>query len=172
MAKGGTIEFTVKVAVLRENADRVRLFDPATGEELDLPTVTTDQLAEMRAYIRDLEEDLRLAKQALDAEVIDRMDKAAHWTWNGKGYRLSAPSPAPVTKYDAPELYERLSVLAAKGVISWEALGEAVARVWDYKPRVAGINRLRKLGGEVAEAIDACATEVDRPRRVTLGRTS
>lgn len=161
-----------RLPVLRENADRVRLFSPATGEELDLPTAPTDQLAEMRAYIRDLEEDLKLAKQALDAEVIDRMDREARWSWNGKGYRLSAPSPAPVTTYDAEELYERLSVLAAKGVISWEALGEAVARVWDYKPRVAGINRLRKLGGEVAEAIDACATEVERVRRVTLGRAA
>ncbi len=158
--------------ILRETADTVRLFSPSTGAELDLAAAATDELAEMRAYIRDLEEDLKLAKQALDAEFTGRCDREARWSWAGNGYTLSVPSPAPAVEYDGEHLRTRLGALAAQGVITWAAVDEAVAEVVTYKPRVAGINRLRKLGGAVAEAIDACATQVERARRVTLGRVA
>jgi hypothetical protein len=158
--------------VFRETADTVRLFDPATGEELQLATAPTDQLAEMRAYIRDLEEDLRLAKQALDGEVLKRMDQRAMWSWAGNGYTLKAPSPAPVVEFDAEQLRGRLEELVAEGLLSMAAVDAAVEVVTSFKARVAGINALRKLGGTVAEAVAECATEVDKPRRVSLGRVT
>jgi len=158
--------------VLRETADTVRLFLPSTGEELQLASAPTDQLAEMRAYIRDLEEDLRLAKQALDAEVIARFDREAVWSWRGNGYTLKAPSPMPQIEFDAEQLRGRLEELVAEGLLSMAAVDAAVEVVTSFKPRVAGINALRKLGGAVAEAVAECSTEVDRPRRVSLGRVA
>jgi hypothetical protein len=158
--------------VLRETADEVRLFDPATGEELDLATAATDQLAYMLAYIRNLEEDLKLAKQTLGTEFTERCDREARWSWAGNGYTLKVPSPAPSVEYNAEQLRVRLNALAAQGVISFDAVHEAVEKVVTYKPRVAGINRLRKLGGAVASAIDETATQVEKARRVTLGRAA
>jgi hypothetical protein len=161
-----------RLPVLREAADHVRLFDPATGEELELASAPTDQLAEMRAYIRDLEEDLKLAKQALDGEVIRRMDLECRWSWSGNGYTLKAPSPAPGIEFDAAQLRGRLEELVAEGLLSMAAVDAAVEVVTEFKPKVAGINALKKLGGAVAEAIAECATEVEKPRRVSLGRAA
>jgi len=159
-----------RLPVLRESADRVRLFSPTTGAELDLGDAGTNELAAMRAYIRDLEEDLRLAKQALDAEVLRRMDQAAKWSWSGDGWKLMAPSPAPATEYDAAQLRARLDELAAEGVLDASAVDAAVEKVTTLKVRAAGVKALAKLGGAVAQAVADCSRQVEKPRRVTVSR--
>jgi len=157
--------------ILRESADTVRLFSPATGEELDLATAALQQIAEVRCLIRDHEEDLRLAKRMLDAEILARMDRQAKWSWSADGFALSAPSPAPVTEYDAGRLRDRLDELAYNGVLERGAVDAAVELVVSYKPHPAGIKALAKLGGVVEETIAGCSTSSKRQRRVSVRRT-
>jgi hypothetical protein len=158
--------------VLRESADRVRLFSPSTGEEVIPADAATNTLAEVRDAIRTVEEDLRLAKQTIDAELIGRMDSAAKWSVSVGGFKLSAPSPAPSVEYDAQALRGRLEELVADGLLSMQAVDAAVEVVTTFKVRAAGVNALRKLGGLVAEAVQDCSQTVDKPRRVTVSRAA
>lgn len=156
--------------ILRESADVVRLFDPATGEEVDPHTATTDKLAELRDALRDYDETAKMAKKRIDTVLLSRMDAEAQWTVRVNGFKLTAPSPEPEVQYDGEALYEALARLAADGAISWDAVAEAVERKTVYRPVKAKLSKLRKLGGAVREAIDAHAEEVDRDRRVRVSR--
>lgn len=156
--------------ILRETADTVRLFDPADGSELILADTDTATLAELRDLIRETEEDQRLAKQALDAELISRMDRAATWTLNEGGFKITAPSPAPQDDYDAQALRVDLEDARDRGLITDEAVDNAVQLIIDYKARAGGIKALLKLGGEVAEIVERHHTLVERTRRVSVKR--
>lgn len=160
----------MSLPILRESADEVRLFDPASGAEISLPDAPTRTLAELRDLIRTAEEDQRLAKQAIDAELLARMDRSAKWTLREEGYLLSAPSPSPTEAFDGHALRAGLEDAADRGLISTDAVDAAVEMIVDYKPRVAGINALRKLGGEIADIIGRHATTSERSRRVTVKR--
>lgn len=160
---------TARLPVVRERADELRLFDPHTGEEVELATATTDRLAALRCYILDLERDLLAqAKRDIDGELLARMDRAARWSVNANGYLVSAPSPAPSTEYDAEELRGRLDELVADGVLDLAAADAAVEVIISFKAKAAGIKALAKLGGPVAEAIDECSRSVDKVRRVSV----
>lgn len=158
----------MSLPILRESADEVRLFDPASGAEISLPDAPTATLAELRDIIRRTEEDQRLAKQAIDAELLARMDRGAKWTLREGGFVLSAPSPSPVEEFDGHALRADLEDAAERGLISTEAVDAAVEMIVDYKPRAAGISALRKLGGEIADIISRHATTSERQRRVKV----
>jgi hypothetical protein len=146
------------------------IVDPRTGEAVLIHDATLDQLAACREWIRDLEHTTREAKGLIDAEVVRRFDATAKWSATVAGFKLSAPSPAPAVEYDAQELRGRLEELVADGVLSMDAVDAAVEVSVSFKPRVAGIKALEKLGGIVAEAIADCSTAVQRSRRVSVTR--
>lgn len=159
--------------ILRESADEVRIFDPVTGAEIDLAEAPDEQLAELRDLIRDAEEEQRLAKQAIDAEVIARMDRAAKWTLRAGGFEMTAPSPALKNEVvDAAALHAALMVFVDDGLLSVEAVDAAVQQVLTFKPRKAGIDALRKRGGRIAEVIAEHEQQVQPSRRVTLKRAA
>jgi hypothetical protein len=148
----------------------IQLVNPSTGEvvELDGPT---ESLAEFLADMREHESLCREAKKLVTREVVSRMDKSATWTLHVAGLKLSAASPAPTEEFDGPELKEALHALVEEGVLSIEAVDAAVETVVSYKPRKAGINALRKLGGRVAEVIAEHCREVEKDRYVSVGRS-
>lgn len=140
-----------------------------TGERLTADSPTED-LGAWLADIRDTEGRIREAKRAVTRELIRRMDKNAEWTTRIPGYKLSAPSPKPVTQYDGVGLHVGLSDMVADGTISFEAMDAAVQEIVEYRVKAAGVNALRKLGGKVAELIDRCSETVEKERYVKVER--
>ena len=118
-----------------------------TGEEVILPDATTDKLAELRDWIRSTEEDLRIAKRALDAEMIGRMDKEATWSTTVGGYKISAPSPAPSTEYDAVDLRHGLEELQEEGLISLRCSQRCGGDGRDVQGEYARYQRAAEVGG-------------------------
>ncbi|MBA3688442.1 MAG: hypothetical protein H0W81_06410 [Chloroflexi bacterium] len=143
---------------------------PITGEVLDLSTADTGKLARARDEILDIERQFREVKHALDAEVLARMDRAAKWTLRADGLKLEGTSPGRKSWYDGPALREALMGLVDAGVIDVAAADAAVETVVTYKPSVRGIKALRKLGGEVEQAIGEHEELVDVTRRVSVSR--
>jgi hypothetical protein len=140
---------------------------PLTGEALDL-NAPTGELAQAFDRIRDLERELKETRDQISRELIGRMDKRASWTLREDGFKVSAPSPAPKTEYDGYELHQVVQSLVAEGLIDGEAAEEAVEIRVEYRPRVRGVNALRKLGSDVADRVDLCAREVEPVRRVRV----
>ena len=117
--------------------------------------------------MRELERQAKEIRDTLGEELVRRMDAKAKWTLNLDGYKVSAPSPAPKVEWDVTALRSTLAALRDQG-IDEDALDAAMDVVVTYKPRTAGLNALKKLGGLVAEQIEACAVEVEPVRRVTV----
>lgn len=141
-----------------------------TGEVLIVAESSTEQLGEARNAILDLEGRLRDHKATLDVEIVARMDADACWTLRAGEWKLSAPSPAAKTEWDAVALREALLALVDDGTITAGAVDAAVEPVVSYRARAKGIGALRKLGGRVAGIVAAHETLVDPVRRVTVRR--
>lgn len=149
----------------------VQLVDPSTGELLTLDA-TTDLLGEFLDHVRDVEAQLREQKRAVSRELHARMDREGLWTVRLPGLTVSGQSPARV-EYDGDQLHDALEQLVAADLISETASLAACESVTEWKPKVAGINRLIKLGGRVAELVKACAADVPpESRRITIKRTA
>jgi hypothetical protein len=141
---------------------------PVTGEALDL-AADDETLIEAVDRIRDLERQLKEARDIVAHELIVRMDSRAKWTITAGHWKATAPSPAPKVEWDTERLRETLAGLVIDGTIATEAAESALERVVTLKPRVAGINALRKLGGDIQERIDACSTPAPAgERRLTV----
>ncbi|CAA9323630.1 MAG: hypothetical protein AVDCRST_MAG68-2108 [uncultured Gemmatimonadetes bacterium] len=152
--------------ILRETADTVRLFDPATGEELVLADAPLETLAEVRELIRADEENQRLAKQALDAELHARMDRENTLTLHVDGFDITG-KPAEVAEWSVEELRVELERLVTDGVLSEEAARKALRPVVVLKPQAG---ELKKLAGRF-ETVAACRRMVPVARRATVKRT-
>lgn len=143
---------------------------PGTGEviTLDAPDET---LANVLDALTDYEFQLAEVRSTIGREMVYRMDRAAKWTLHAGPYKLTSSSPSPTEDWDGAALHSALSVLVDDGKLSIEALDAAVETVISYKPRKAGINALRKLGGEVRIAVDALKRETPKgERRVRVER--
>ncbi len=140
---------------------------PTTGEvlSLDQPSV---MLAGWLDEIKQVEGMARAAKAQIGDELLKRMDADAAWTMHLPGFKVTGPSPAPSVEYDPDLLHDTLSDLREQGLISEQAQDQALELVVTRKPRAAGINALRKLGGLVAERVDGCARQVEKARRVSV----
>lgn len=149
------------------------IVSPATGEVLALDAPTED-LAGWLVDVRDWEAQARDAKRVVTAEILSRLDRGASWTahFPDAGIKISGDSPAPVEEWDGAELRTFLLDLVDEGVITVEAVDAAVQTVVTYKPRKAGINALRKLGGRAQEVVDALCRTVERDRRITVTRSA
>jgi hypothetical protein len=143
---------------------------PVTGEVLPLDAPTVD-LARALDELKELESRLKEVRDRIGEEVLQRMDAKALWTLRTEdGFKLSAPSPAPKAEWDGPALALALVELRGLDLIDYEAAVAALETVVTYKPKAAGLNRLLKLGGEVAERVGACRVMVEPVRRVTVKR--
>ena len=142
--------------------------DVATGEVLDLNAAATDELASYIARVRDLEGELRAAKRAVTAELLERMDRQAQWTVVAGEWKVSGDSPAPRVTYDAEALAAELQMLVDADLLAPNAAAKAVERVVSWKVSQAGVNALVKLGGAVADAVARHRVEETRERRVSV----
>lgn len=142
---------------------------PTTGEALDL-RADDDQLARWFDEIRDLERQLAEVRSEVGRELTARCDQRAKWSFQAGDLKVSVPSPAPTVEWSVDALKATLADLLSDGRIGEDAADAALELVVTYKPRVAGLNALCKLGEDVAERIEACGTSVDKPRRVTVKR--
>lgn len=159
----------MSLPILRESADTVRFFDDVTGEEIHLPDAPTDVVAELRHRIRDTEEDQRIAKQTLDADLHRRMDfhntltlRTDEWVITGKS--------AETTEWDTDQLQSALSALVGAGLISEDAATRALQPVVTLKPSAAELKKLAGKPGPVGDAIRACQHSVPQARRATVKR--
>lgn len=147
------------------------LVNPATHEAIAVDA-TTDLLAKALDEVRDLESRLREFKSGLSDEVLRRMDAEAKWTAHVGSYKLSAPSPAPTTEYDAKGLRDSLIALVMSDdrevPLTMAAVDAAVEVVTDLKVHKSGVNALLKLGGPVAEAVRNHEQEKPKDRRVSV----
>lgn len=139
------------------------------GLEFDV-TATSDDLADLVDKVRITEQTLRNYRELIGLELLRRMDKSAKWTIQTPQYTVTAPSPdAAITEeWDIERLRDLLADLQDEGVIDADAADAALEVSFSYKVRAAGIKNLRKLGPEIAQLIDECATEVPKNRRVSV----
>lgn len=144
---------------------------PGTGEQLDL---TADDVYLVRWFdeIKELEARLKEVRAEVGRELTSRMDRAAKWTLRAGGLEARVPSPAPSVEWNVDALRATLADLLSDGMISEDASDAALEVVVTYKPRVAGLNALKKLGGEVQERVEACGVEVEKPRNVSVKRAA
>lgn len=152
-----------------EIAATTQVVNPATGEALTLASPTED-LARCLADIRDFEAQVRDVKRSLTGELLARLDKDASWTLHLPGMKLRGDSPEPQEDWDGAGLRDALLLLVDNGDLAIEAVDAAVETTVTYKPRKAGINKLRKLGGQVAETVEAFRQVRERDRRVSVSR--
>lgn len=143
------------------------IVNPATGEVLNLDAPTTD-LARYLADMRDIEARWRDIKSVVTGELLRRMDATASWTLHLDGLTVKGASPQPVEEYDAAALRDALLELVDDGTLDIAAVDRALALVVSVKPHAAGIKALRKLGGKVAETVDAHARTVERRRYISV----
>ena len=146
---------------------------PLTGEAFALPDLTDALLARLLEDVKEYEWRLRNVKRAVSDEALRRMDRTASWTLHaGEGFTLKGASPAPVEQFDVVALRTDLAQLVADGLISDEAMNNAVEEIVDYKARKRGIDALRKLGGIVAETVNRHASNVEKQRYVSVERSA
>ena len=143
----------------------------ATGEIISLGA-PTDILAECVDHLKDVRSQLNEALGEIDRELLARGDREAQWTVHAGPWKVSMDSPAPKVDYNGETLYHDLAALAVKGVISHEALDAAVEIITGYKVKVAGVNRLKKLGPKVVEVIERSASTSERRRSVRVERAA
>lgn len=163
--------------VKREADSAVAVVNPLTMEIVPLDG-TIDELA---AVIDGYAEFTRLAQEArklVGEELIRRMDRAGTWTHRAGEFEITAPSPTAGTEvFDPEKVREAVKALLADDLIDPEAglsacaiavtleVGADSPRDGTIKVKKRGLEALRKMGGKVREAIDACAIEKEPPPR-------
>lgn len=154
----------------REVVQREIVLHPTTGEVLDLASASTDDLGRFLYEVRDFESRLKEAKGLASREVLRRQDMSAEWTTRASNYVLKGASPAAGHKeeFNGEALYNELWQLEAEGLISAEAIEAAVDPEVVYTTKKAGITKLRKIGGKVADAVNHHATSAEKPRYVNV----
>ena len=135
-----------------------------TGEIIDLDA-STGELGRQLDSIATIKRQLDPARSAISVELLQRMDRAAKWTQEEDGVKVSSPSPNQMV-YDPVQLASTLTTLVSSGAIDEEAARDCIEMV--PKVKKAGINAVLKLGGQVEEAVKACATPSTRPRTVKV----
>lgn len=141
----------------------VDILDPVTGEEIPLDG-TIVQLAASIYRMRELKTRIDEAIKVAGEELLRRQDLEAKWTTRAGPLVIEGSSPRPQRVIDAVELYNRLTELSEAGTITAAAVSSACEIVTSVKAKVAGVNALQALGGDVAAAVDSCITLVPPSR--------
>jgi len=137
---------------------------PRSGEVLNL-TGSDEHLVTAFDELREFEAEVKTVRTAVADELRRRLDRSALWTRHVGRFKVSAPSPEPKTEYDVDRLRDALAEMVGEGLIDQEAASKALKRDVSYTPVIAGIKALKKLGGDVKDAIEACEMEVERTSR-------
>ena len=153
--------------ILRDTADSVLLFDPVTGEALDLAVAPLDTLAELRDLIRNHEEDQRIAKAQLDAELHRRLDLENTLTMYVDGWKITGKA-AETVEWDTDALAATLQELVDDGHLTEDAARRALEPVLTLKPHAG---ELKKLAAK-QPAVAACQRTVPQTRRATVRRAA
>lgn len=121
----------------------------AHGEALDIPSATTERLAQAISDIGDARDRLRELEALVGGELLTRLDRDACWTLRvgdptgDVQYEMKAPSPEAGTEsYPEHELEPVLRLLLDAGSISTDAATSALKRSlavefsvpWDAAP--------------------------------------
>jgi hypothetical protein len=138
------------------------IHNPATGEVLDLTGAETVDLAAAMTGLADLRADLRTYEQAIEREILRRLDRDATWTLRvgeptaDRQFEITAPSPTAGTEgFDARTLQAELEQLIERGTITEQAAAGALARTLTVTVEVPfghDLDALAKAAGGV-EAI-------------------
>lgn len=92
-----------------------------TGGVLDESSSDAD-LATGLAYLRWMQDRIKVETQRIGAIMLGRMDADASWTRRAGGYTLTAPSPAAgKTEWNAADLRRVTTRLVANGTLTQEA---------------------------------------------------
>jgi molybdate-binding protein len=151
-----------------ERTDRAILI-PGSGEVVSLDD-STDTLAGHRLWLKEMAEAMRAAARTIDDEILRRGDAEVTWTYRGGGLLVTMDGPGRKV-YDAEPLRGELLALVARGVgITADAVDKAIKVETTYTAQANGIKALRKLGGEVADAIARHESDNPRPRQVRVAR--
>jgi hypothetical protein len=147
----------------------VSVINPMTGELVPV-TAPLDDLAGWLSDVRDYEGQVRHAKNVITGIMhTEHLDPTGQWTAHTERFKVTGQSPEPETDYDGERLHKVLLKLVKQGRITREAAARACEREVSFKPKKTGIKALSKIGSDVAEAIEACATEKPREqRRISL----
>lgn len=146
----------------------ITVVSPRTGEVLSLDAPLED-LGGFLADVREHESLLKEAKNVVNGEVLQRMEKEGLYTLRAGPLELRGGSPF-TTEYDGAGLRDALLALVDEDVISAAAVDRAVEVVVSYKPQARGINALRALGGRVAEVVAEFSSVVEKQRYVSVKR--
>lgn len=159
----------VKPPIVAPERGELTLVHPDTGEALSLADASISDLARWTEAVREWEWNARDAKKHVSAECHRRMDFEGCWTLRDEGYEVKGQGPGKVT-FDAEALREDLQKLVQREVISQGAADKAVRPEITYKAMKSGISALEKLGGEVAEVIEAHRRPDESSRRLTISK--
>jgi hypothetical protein len=151
------------------SGESIELLNPSTGEVIPLDA-STEQLAEWLDQTKEWEARLRDAKRLAQGELLRRLDANARWTDLVGEFEIRAPSPSPKVVYDNDELAKTLTDLVAEGLITEEAKDAALELATYWKPKIGGIKKLLKLGGEVKDRVEACGQVESVTRYVSVKR--
>lgn len=155
--------------VVVENSDGSLGIVEMSGEIVTMREASDEALGRWFAAYKRAQDLLRSAKRDLDAELVRRADYNAtsHVDIPGVG-RVTVTGPKDEEVWDVEKLRDVLRGLVAGGLISDSAAYSALERVVAWKPKVSGLNALRKLGGEIEARINACCDHQPPVRRATL----
>lgn len=164
---------SLEVEVVDAEPAPVLIPHPRTGEAIAVLRETpTETLAELRDAIVEHEQAvLKAWKDAVDRELVDRLDYEGRRSIDVAGWKVSVGAPTKVV-WDGDAANKALTKLVRAGLISKARAQECVERVITYKPKHGPLTQLAKHADErVRDAIEACRTDEDVPtRRATVTR--
>lgn len=144
---------------------------PLTGELVDIANAPDDELAQFLEGIDEAKARVQDAKSVVSQEVMRRMDRMNVRNMRAGVYGVTVNRPPEAaTGYDGAGLLDDLLRLVDEDVLAIEAVNAAVQTEVSYKVDRHAVNRLKKLGGVVAEAVQRHVFEVNKPRYVTVKR--
>lgn len=142
-----------------------------SGEIVSIGDASDEALARWFATYKHARDLLGSAKRSIDLEFARRCDFHATQHLDIPGYgRVTVEGPRDVEVWDVVGLQGCLRKLVSEGEISQQAADAALEEVVTLKPKIAGINNLRKLGGYVQGSVDAFCDHQPPVRRARLSR--
>lgn len=140
----------------------------------DLATADIETLAALPEQADHLISVIREARGQICDQLVVVLDRRAKGTGRVDGFKITIPSAEAGTHAYEPELLAAaLGRLVESGVIDQEAVDDAIEMVRPqpyHKPKIVGVKRLLRLGGDVQAAIEE--TRIEKPRRDGPRRSS
>jgi hypothetical protein len=135
----------------------------------DLATAEIETLAAFPEQADHLISVVREARGNACDQLVVVLDRRAKGTVRVDGFKITVPSAEAGTHAYEPELLAAaLGRLVESGVIDQEAVDDAIEMVRPqpyHKPKIVGVKRLLRLGGDVQAAIEKTRIEKPPPRR-------